>query len=246
MIKSSSDIAAMRESGRVAARILLELAMLVRSGVSTRQINARAAELVKEAGVEPAFLGYENFPAVVCASVNSTAVHGLPSDVALREGDVVGLDFGVIREGWCSDTAVTVGVGKVSDEAERLISVTKEALARGIAQATIGNFVGDISYAIQNYVEERGFEVVRELVGHGIGRKLHESPQIPNFGYPQKGEELCEGMVIAIEPIIAVSSKHVKLDEDSFGYVTADRSFAAHFEHTVAIVKDGPQILTLP
>ena len=246
MSKSKSDIAKMRESGGIAARILNDITGLVCPGITTNELNDRAAVLIKAAGATPAFLGYENFPGVLCASLNATAVHGIPTNIPLKEEDVLSLDFGVVYGGWYSDTAVTVGVGNVSDTAERLIEVTRQALAQGIEAAHVGNHIGDISYAIQSYVEAAGFQVIRELVGHGIGTTLHEPPQVPNFGSSGKGEKLTEGMVLAIEPIVSVSSQHVTLEEDRFGYVTRDRSCAAHFEHTVAITEDGPQVLTLP
>jgi len=246
MSKSKNDIAKMRESGGIAARILNDIAGFVRPGITTKELNDRAAVLIKAAGAAPAFLGYENFPGVLCASCNATAVHGVPSNILLREGDVLSLDFGVVYGGWYSDTAITVGVGNISDTAKRLIEVTQQALAQGIKAAHIGSHIGDISHVIQSYVEAAGFQVIRELVGHGIGTTLHEPPQVPNFGNPGKGEKLVEGMVLAIEPIVAVSSQHVRLEEDRFGYATRNRSLAAHFEHTVAITEEGPQVLTLP
>src|SRR3989344_438078 len=246
MSKSKNDIAKMRESGGIAARILNDIASFVRPGITTKELNDRAAILIEDAGATSAFFGYENFPGVLCASLNATAVHGVPTNVPVKKGDVLGLDFGVVYGGWYSDTAITVGVGNISDTAQRLIEITRQALAQGIKAAHIGNHIGDISHAIQLYVEAARFEVIRELVGHGIGTTLHEPPQVPNFGNPGKGEKLVEGMVLAIEPIVAVSSQHVRLEEDRFGYATRNRSLAAHFEHTVAITEEGPQVLTLP
>ena len=240
------DIAAMRASGQAAARILEKVEAAVSPGVTTRMLDDIARQGITEERVRPAFLGYDHFPAVICTSVNSVAVHGVPDGVALKEGDVLGLDFGIVKDAWYSDLAVTVPVGNVSKEAARLIRVCREALEKGILACRADAHIGDVSSAIQEYVERAGFRVICELVGHGIGRKLHEPPHVPNFGKRGTGEVLEEGMTIAIEPIIAVADEHVALDADQFSWRTKGRSLAAHFEHTVVIRKNGAEILTLP
>lgn len=237
-------IGAMRRAGYVAAQILGELSVLAEPGVTTSELSDVALKRLKGEGVKPAFLGYEKFPAVLCASVNETAVHGVPNDTPLEDGDLLKLDFGVIEQGYYSDTARTIAIGNVSIDARRLMQVTEEALKLGIASVQPGNFTGDISSAVQKHVEKAGFEVVRELTGHGIGTQLHEPPQIPNFGEPGEGVELKPGMVIAIEPITTFSTKHVTLARDGFAYVTDNGSLSAHFEHTVAVTASGPIVLT--
>lgn len=243
-IKTKQDIEHMRESGHLCAKILKELASMTKPGIAPQEINVKAERRIHEAGVIPAFLGYQRFPAVICASVNNMAVHGVPSKIALATGDIIGLDFGVIMDGWYSDSAVTVGVGNISYQASRLIHVTREALARGIAQAKVGNRIGDISAAIQFYVEQEEFSPIRELVGHGIGKRLHELPHVPNYGQNGSGEKIVDGMVLAIEPIISSGSPNIKEAKDGFGFETIDGSLVAHFEHTVAITTAGTEILT--
>ncbi|OHA48945.1 MAG: type I methionyl aminopeptidase [Candidatus Terrybacteria bacterium RIFCSPHIGHO2_01_FULL_48_17] len=246
MKHSPQDIVAMRASGQTAARILKEVALRVQAGITPKELDRIARKEIESAKVKPAFLGYDKFPAVLCVSVNSVAVHGAPSDIEFCEGDVVGLDFGVIKNGWYSDLAITVGVGQISSEAQKLITVCKTALERAISVLKEGVSVGDISSTIQTYVEGNGFLVIRELVGHGIGKNLHELPHVPNFGKPGIGEVLEEGATIAIEPIISVSDEHVELDSDQFSWRTKKGSLAAHFEHTVVVTKEGADILTLP
>lgn len=243
-IKNEKDIEWMRRSGHICAKILKQLADSVKIGIAPFDIDQDARKLIKKAGVKPAFLGYENFPSVLCSSVNYVAVHGVPDKKPLNAGDMVGLDFGVIVEGWYSDAAITVAVGNINHQASRLLHVTKEALNRGIAQARVGNNIGDISKAIQSYVEKEGFSVIRELVGHGIGRELHEPPHVPNYGFAGKGEKIVDGMVLAIEPIISAGSPNIRGSKDGFGYETIDRGLVAHFEHTVAITTAGTEILT--
>lgn len=243
-MKKEKDIGKMREAGRIAARILEKLAGEAAPGVPLKTFDEVAREEIEHAGVASAFLGHDDFPATVCVSVNDVAVHGAPGERELAEGDIVGIDFGVIYEGWYSDTAVTVPVGEVSKEAEKLLAVAKEALDRGIAAARAGAHIGDISAAIQSFVEAQGFETIRELTGHGIGRELHEDPHVPNYGSAGQGLKLKPGMVLAIEPIVSVSAKHVTKDSDGFGYKTDDGSLSAHFEHTVAITKGGTEVLT--
>ena len=239
----------MAEAGRRLAHILHVLAGEVRTGIQTKELDRRAHELILHGGDAPAFLGYvpggtvKPFPATICVSVNETVVHGLPGEYSIRDGDIVKLDLGLVHEGFYSDSAVTVGVGKISEESKRLIHATEEALRRGIEKAIPGNTVGDIGHAIQECIWNEGFSVVRSLAGHGVGRALHENPMVFNFGKRGKGEELRPGMVIAIEPMVAAGGGATKqMKDDSF--VTADGSLSAHFEHTVAITKQGPRILT--
>jgi methionyl aminopeptidase len=245
-LKSERELAAMRKSCRIVAQILDDMAQMAKPGVSTGELDRFAESRCKELKVLPAFKGYHGFPATVCISVNDEVVHGIPSNKRiLKDGDIVGLDFGVISDGWYGDSARTVAVGKVSPAARKLMDVTQEALNRGIAACREGNRVFDIGHAVQNYVESFGFSVVREFVGHGIGRALHEEPQVPNYGLKGKGLPLKAGMVLAIEPMINAGSHEVKVLDDGWTAVTADRSLSAHFEHTVAITPSGPEILTV-
>jgi methionyl aminopeptidase len=244
-LKSPREIEVMRKAGRATASILKEVAASVRPGVTTRDLDKIAEARCKELGVKPAFKGYHGYPACLCVSVNEQVVHGIPADRALKTGDIVGIDFGVIVDGYYGDSAVTVGVGQISEQAQRLLDATKTGLLKGIEQALAGNRLFDISYAIQNYVEALGYSVVREFVGHGIGRSLHEEPQVPNYGPKGKGISLKEGMVLAIEPMINAGGHAVRIEPDGWTAVTVDGSLSAHFEHTVAITKDGPEILTL-
>lgn len=234
----------MREAGALTARVLQEVAAMVKPGVKTRELDRKAEELVARYGVKAAFKGYRGYPASICVSVNEEVVHGIPGDRVLQEGDIVSLDFGVIYEGFYGDSAVTVPVGEISSEAQKLLKVTKEALEKGISQAQIGNRLSDISHAVQTHVEENGFAVVREYVGHGIGREMHEAPPVPNFGLPNRGPRLKVGMTLAIEPMVNVCTWEVKSLADGWTVVTKDGSLSAHFEHTVAITEDGPEILT--
>jgi len=248
-LKAPHEIEVMREAGRKLARVLSALKAEVKPGVKTLDLDTRARELIESEGARPAFLGYQPsgaekpFPATICVSMNETVVHGLPSDYVIKEGDLVKLDLGLIHRGFYSDAAVTVKVGEVSEKAAKLVWVTEEALKKGIAAAKIGNTLGDLGAAIGNFVKDNGFEVVKTLTGHGIGRDLHEDPYVFNFGRPGEGEELKEGMVLALEPMVTAGGARVRqLEDDSF--VTADGSLAAHFEHTVAITKNGPEVLT--
>ncbi len=243
-IYGSEAMTAMRRAGYIAAQILQELSALAAPGVTTKDLDDVAMKRLEGEGVKPAFLGYEQFPAVLCASINDVAVHGVPSDRLLADGDLLKLDFGVVVDGYYSDTAISVPIGAVSTDVLRLVQVTQEALKVGITAAQPGKRVGDISAAIQGHVETAGFEVVRELTGHGIGQTLHEPPQIPNAGKPDTGPELRPGMLIAIEPITTFSTQHVSLAKDGFAYVTDNNSVSAHFEHTVAITESGPVVLT--
>lgn len=243
--RNADEIAALKRSGVLAAKILQEVVALTQPGVTTRELDRVAQERIQSHGAKSAFREYAKFPGALCCSVNAVAVHGAPNDTPLKDGDLLGLDFGVVLDGWYSDVAVTIAVGNVGPIEQKLLRVTREALGKGIAQAKVGNNVGDVSVAIQTHVESAGFEVIRELAGHGVGRTLHEPPQVPNYGKPGTGPKLISGIVIAIEPITAVSTKHARLSKDGLSYETNDGSITAHFEHTVAVTKDGPQILTL-
>lgn len=245
-LKSERELDQMRKAGSIVGRILSEMVKMVEPGISTLELDRFAESRCRDFKVLPAFKGYHGFPATVCISINDEVVHGIPSSKRiLKKGDIVGLDFGVNCDGWYGDSARTVAVGSVSPEAQKLMDVTKESLQRGIEQCIEGNRVFDIGYAVQNYVEGFGYGVVREFVGHGIGRALHEEPQVPNYGPKGKGILLKAGMVIAIEPMINAGSHEVKVLKDGWTAVTVDHSLSAHFEHTVAITPRGPEILTL-
>ena len=234
----------MRAANRLVAQILEELAGMVAPGVSTAELDAAAESRVRAAGAEPAFKGYRGYPATLCASVNEQVVHGIPSGKPLVAGDIVSLDMGVKLDGYYGDSAVTVPVGQVSEDVHRLLRVTQESLQKGIAQVRLGGRVSDIGHAIQEHVEAAGFSVVREFVGHGIGAQLHEEPQIANYGEPGRGPRLAEGMVLAIEPMVNMGKAAVKVLRDGWTAVTRDGSLSAHFEHTVAVSKNGPVVLT--
>ena len=242
--KSPPEIERMRMANVLVADVLAELAGLVAPGVTTADLDAAAERLVRAAGAEPAFKGYRGYPATLCASVNEQVVHGIPSARALVEGDIISLDMGVKLNGFFGDSAVTVPVGRISDDASALLRVTREALDKGIGQVRPGGRVSDIGHAIQAHVEAGGFSVVREFVGHGIGASLHEEPQIANYGEPGRGPRLAEGMVLAIEPMVNLGRAAVKVLGDGWTAVTRDGSLSAHFEHTVAVTKDGPLVLT--
>lgn len=250
VLKSPQEIKAMRKAGQVVAQVLARLGEMIRPGVTTGALDRAAENLLRELGAVPAFKGYRPehartpFPASICTSINSQVVHGIPGPRVLKEGEIVSIDVGAIVDGFCGDAARTFPVGKVSPEAARLLLVTEEALEKGIEQARVGNRLSDISYAIQQWVEAHGFSVVRDLVGHGIGRKMHEPPPVPNAGPPGRGPRLKPGMVLAIEPMVNAGAYGVKTEADGWTVVTEDGSLSAHFEHTVAITADGPQILT--
>ena len=234
----------MRAANVLVADVLEELAAMVEPGITTAELDAAAEAKVRAAGAEPAFKGYRGYPATLCASVNEQVVHGIPSKRALVEGDIISLDMGVKLSGFYGDSAVTVPVGQVSEEASKLLRVTREALEKGIAQVRLGGRVSDIGHAIQQYVEAHGFSVVREFVGHGIGAALHEEPQIANYGEPGRGPRLAEGMTLAIEPMVNIGRPAVRVLADGWTAVTKDGSLSAHFEHTVAVTKTGPLVLT--
>ena len=242
--RSAEELVKLRAANQLVARILDQLRALVVPGATTGGIDAEAERLVREAGALPAFKGYRGFPATICASRNHEVVHGIPSGQALVEGDILSIDMGVKLDGFYGDSAVTVGVGAISAEAQRLLDVTEASLYRGIDAVRPGARVSDIGHAVQAYVEAQGFTVVRELVGHGIGTKLHEEPQIPNYGPAGRGPRLSEGMVLAIEPMVNAGRAAVKVLSDGWTAVTADGLLSAHFEHTVAVSESGPLVLS--
>jgi methionyl aminopeptidase len=242
--RSAAEIDRLRAANRLVAQGLGELAGAVRAGVTTAELDAMAEELVRAAGAEPAFKGYRGFPATLCASINQEVVHGIPSSRTLRPGDIVSLDMGVKLDGFYGDSAITVPVGEVPERTQELLRVTRESLERAIAQVKVGGRLSDIGHAVQEWVEAHGFSVVREFVGHGIGERLHEEPQIPNYGQPGRGPKLAEGMILAIEPMVAMGRPEVKVLGDGWTAVTKDGSLAAHFEHSVAVTARGPLILT--
>jgi methionyl aminopeptidase len=244
VLKSQAEIDTMAEAGIIVAEALEALKSLVKPGVTTRELDRAAEEFIRSRNSIPAFKGYRDFPASLCASVNDQIVHGIPSDRVLVEGDIIGLDLGAIVDGYYGDAAITVPVGSITPEAERLIKVTETSLYRAIEQIREGNRLSDISNAVQSHVEAEGYSVVRDFVGHGIGRALHEEPQIPNFGKPGQGPRLRVGMVLAIEPMVNVGRPEVRILSDHWTAVTQDGSLSAHFEHTVAVTKNGPAILT--
>ncbi len=245
-LKSERELDQMRKAGNIVAKILDEMVKMTKPGITTGELDRYAESRCKELKATPAFKGYHGFPATVCISINDEVVHGIPSPKrVLKSGDIVGLDFGVSCDGWYGDSARTVAVGAISDSTKKLLEVTEESLKRGIQQCREGNRIFDIGHAIQNYVEQFGYGVVREFVGHGIGRALHEDPQVPNYGPKGKGLLLKAGMVLAIEPMINAGSHEVKVLKDGWTAVTVDHSLSAHFEHTVAITPNGPEILTL-
>ncbi len=244
-IKSASELDAMRRVNQMTARVRDALADSVEPGITTLEIGNLAQKMIRELGGTSAFYGYHGFPGQVCVSVNDEVVHGIPGHRTIKEGDLVSIDTGISFEGFIGDTAITAVAGKIDDEKQRLLDVTQAALAAGIAQAVEGNRVGDISHAIQTLVEKAGFSIVRDFVGHGIGRELHEDPQIPNFGKPGRGPKLKAGMTLAIEPMVNLGNKKVRVLDDKWTVVTKDGLPSAHFEHTVAVGKTQAEILTL-
>ena len=252
-LKSKDEISIMREANMLVYEVLQSLKEMVKPGVSTAELDRRAIEMTRARGAEPAFLGYpsatagvEAFPGTICASRNSEIVHGIPNDEPLKEGDIVSIDYGCRLNGFFGDSAVTLAVGKISEDAEKLLRTTESSLEEAIANCKVGNRIGDISSAVQTLVEESGFGVVREFVGHGIGRNMHEAPHVPNFGTAGKGRQLKPGLVIAIEPMVTQGAYQTELLADGWTAVTKDGSLAAHFEHTVAITEDGPLVLSRP
>ena len=243
-IKTKEEIKILKEAGRMLAEIMERLKKEVRPGITTNYLNNFAEELIFKYGCTPAFKGYKGYPYTLCTSVNEVIVHGIPSDYKLKNGDILSLDCGLKYKGFYSDMAITMGVGNIPEEVNRLIKVTKKALKRGIKKAKPGNTIGDIGNTIQRYVESQGFNVVRDLCGHGIGKELHEDPQILNYGKRHTGEEIKPGMVFCIEPMVSAGSGEIKRAEDGYGFKTKDNSLSAHFEHMIAITENGPEILT--
>jgi len=244
-IKSAREIELMRKSGKITAKTLARLIDATKPGVSTHELDRIAEESIRSLGGIPTFKGYNGYPSSICTSVNDQVVHGIPGSYVLKDGDLLSLDIGTTLEGYVSDSAVTVAVGTVSEEAHRLLDVTRECLMLAIAQMQVGNHLGDIGAAVQRHAEGNGYGVVRELVGHGIGTKMHEEPQVPNYGKPGTGIELRPGLVLAIEPMITQGTWHVRTLDDKWTVVTEDGMLAAHFEHTIALTENGPRILTL-
>ncbi len=245
ILKTPAEIDVMAQASRIVAEALEIVRKAVRPGISTEELDRIAEDEIRLRGALPAFKGYRNYPKTLCASVNDQVVHGIPSKRKLKEGDIIGLDLGAIVGGFYGDSAVTVAVGAVPETTEKLVQVTKEALYLGIKQAMVGNRLSDISHAVQEHVEASGFSVVTEFVGHGIGRQLHEEPQVPNYGKPGQGPRLQPGMVLAIEPMVNIGKSAVRVLDDRWTAVTVDGSLSAHFEHTIAIQPTGaPRILS--
>ena len=242
--KSQREIDKMRASGRLVGEVLRQLCQMVEPGITTFEVNNAADKMIRDAGAYPTFNGYNGFPFSICASVNEQIVHGFPSQYELQEGDVFSIDVGVTLDGFVGDTAATVPVGAVSDDRLKLIRVTEECLQRGIEQCRAGNHVGDIGWAVQQHAEAHGYSVVRDYVGHGIGRKMHEDPQIPNYGKPGKGPKIKKGYVFAIEPMVNMGSHLTRTLKDGWTVVTIDGQPSAHAEHTVAVTEKGPEVLT--
>jgi len=243
-IKTKVEIKIMTEDGRILAKIMKELEKAVRPGITTKELDRLAESLILKSGGKCSFKGYECFPTCLCTSINEEIVHAMPSERILKEGDIISLDLGIYYKGYQVDMAITLPVGKVDPEVQRLIRVTKKALKRGIKKVRPGNTFGDIGNTIQRYVESQGFNVVRDLCGHGIGKEIHEDPKILNYGKRHTGPEIKEGMVFCLEPMVTVGDYKIKKTADSYGYETADGSLSCHFEHTIAVTKNGCQILT--
>lgn len=244
IIKSAREIEIMRQAGRIVATVLAELKSQVKPGVKTRILDEIAEKETEKLGAVPSFKGYHGYPASVCVSINDEIVHGIPGNRVMNEGDIVSIDFGVIYNDFQGDSAITVGVGRITPEAEKLLETTEGSLMAGIKAARSGARLGDISTAIQEYAESRGYSVVREYTGHGIGRKMHEDPQIPNFGIPDQGPLLKTGMTFALEPMINIGDWRTRLEDDNWTVRTSDGSLSAHFEHTIAITDEASEILT--
>jgi len=244
-VREVKAVEGVRAAAQIVARVLVEMGRAVRPGVTTVELDRIAEQVIRDHGGRPAFKGYRGFPASICPSVNEEVVHGIPGSRALESGDIVGIDVGVELHGWYGDAARTFAVGDVSEEAGRLMRVTEESLAKGLAQARVGNRVGDISHAVQSHVERHGFSVVRDLVGHGIGRGMHEEPAVPNFGLPGQGPRLHAGQVLAIEPMVNAGGRAVVTRSDGWTVATKDSRWSAHFEHTVAVGLEGPEILSV-
>lgn len=243
-IKSSEDIAKMKESGKIAAKVLFELKKATKSGMTTSKLNQMAEVIIKSHHADCSFKGFGGFPAATCISVNDEVVHGIPSSRIIKDGDVVGIDVGVLYKGFHTDTAITVGVGKNSKNAQKLIDITQKSLEMGINAVKPGVYLGDVQSIIQKTIEDAGFGVVRDLSGHGVGKNLQEAPMIPNFGTPGTGPIIKDGMTLAIEPMVTLGDWHVRVKPDGWTVVTVDGSLSAHFEHTIAVTKTGAEVLT--
>lgn len=243
-IKSEQEINLIRQAGKKLARILDEIKKQVRPGVTTAQLDKFTEELIIKLGARPAFKGYRGFPANICASINEEIVHGIPGNRVIKDGDIVSIDVGIKLDGYFADAAFTMPLGRVNNNLNKLIDITRKALFAGIKNAKVDNYLSDISCSIQNLVESNGFSVVRDFVGHGIGKMMHEDPEIPNFGRPKTGPKLKAGMVFAIEPMVNMGTWEIELLDNGWTAVTKDRKPSAHFEHTIAITENGPQILT--
>lgn len=243
--KSKREIEKMRKAGRLVAETHAFLKTLIKPGITTKELDEAAENFIRENNSIPAFKGYHGFPGSICASINEVVVHGIPGLKKLNDGDIISIDIGTIVDGYYGDGAKTYAVGNISDEAQKLIDVTKQSFYEGIKFAKTGYRLSDISHAIQTYVEKNGFSVVRDFVGHGIGQKMHEDPQIPNFGLPGSGPRLRAGMVLAIEPMVNIGGYHVKVLSDNWTAVTVDNNLSAHYEHTILITEDEPELLTI-
>jgi methionyl aminopeptidase len=243
--KSQKEIDRMRASGQLVGRVLQELRAMVEPGMTTLEVNNAAEQMIKDGGAYPTFKGYNGFPYSICASVNEQVVHGFPSNYELKEGDIFSIDVGVTLDSFVGDTAATIPIGKVRDDRLKLIRVTEECLERAIDQCRIGKHLGDIGWAVQSHAEAHGYSVVRDYVGHGIGRRMHEDPQIPNYGKPGKGAKIKKGYVFAVEPMVNMGSHFTKTLKDGWTVVTLDAQPSAHAEHTIAITEEGPEVLTL-
>lgn len=243
-VKTKEELEVMRRAGRIVGKLLKLMEKEARPGISTKRLDELAESFIRSEGAEPAFKGYYGYPASICASVNEEVVHGIPGPRVLKEGDIIGIDVGAKLDGYYSDAARTFPIGEVDPNGRRLIEVTREALLRGISQAVEGNRLTDISWAVQSFAEKEGFSVVRQYVGHGIGRKLHEEPQVPNYGKPHQGPELVEGMALAIEPMLNMGTSEVEVLEDGWTVVTKDRKRSGHFEQTIFVGKDKAEIVT--
>lgn len=244
VLKSAKELERMRRAGWIVREAHREVQKAIRPGVTTKQLDRIADRVIRKHGAIPSFKGYNGFPGSICTSINNELVHGIPGNRVLREGDIISIDIGAQYEGYHGDSAWTYPVGRISETAERLLQVTEESLYRGLAKAKPGARMGDISHAIQSSVEAHGFSIVREYVGHGIGRQLHEEPSVPNFGFPGRGPRLKPGMTLAVEPMVNEGSRYVRTLDDNWTVVTVDGSLCAHFEHTIAITEEGHEILT--
>ncbi len=244
-IKSDAEIAVMEKAGRIVAETLAKIEEVVKPGITTKELDRIAEEYIVSCGARPSFKGHYGYPATICSSINEEVVHGIPGEKILQEGDIVSIDCGACYEGFHGDAARTFPVGKISDEAKKLIEVTRDSFFEGLKYAVVGNRIGDISHAVQTYAESNGFSVVRDYVGHGVGRKMWEEPPVPNFGKPGKGLKLVKGLVIAVEPMINEGTYAVKELSDGWTVITHDGKISAHYENTIAILENGPEILTM-